>query len=238
MNRSAIWVTFGCCCTLWMCLAVIGQAASADAAVSPGKAAAEDLGDGRYRIGSIMIDKTKGQFSVPGSVIKLQQPNSPIEFIAVSKGGYKRYEAIFEMDTSPVDFNLACILIGLDASHATKPKQHFDPQPLKGDAVEIFVSWTEKGKTRRVPAIDVLRVAGSAHATNEWVYSGSYFSQNGKYMADAVGTLVGFVHDPESIIQHRIGLGLGNYGAVIKNPDVLPPPGTPVLLHISRSAKR
>lgn len=236
MNIPSIRWKFACC-TFCLWLVVIGQPADADTAVPSGRASLEDLGDGRYRIGAITVDKTKGKFSVPGSVLELQRPDSPIEFIAVSKGGFKRYEAIFEMDTSAVDFNLACILISLDASHAVRPEQHFDPHPLKGDAVEIFVSWEEKGKTRRVPVTNVLRVAGSAHATDDWIYTGSFFGPDGQYLAEAVGTLVGFVHDPESIIQHRSGLGLGNYGTVTYNPDVLPRPGTPVLLDISRSAK-
>ena len=46
------------------------------------------------------------------------------------------------------------------------------------------------------------------------------------------GTLVGFVHDPAAIIEHRIGLGLGDYGAITGNPGVLPPPGTTVVLTV------
>ena len=237
MNKSFKRVAFACCCASLMWFAVNGRFADADPAASSGTTAIQDLGNGLYRIGNIKIDKTKRQFSVPGSVIKLQRPDSPIEFIAVSKGGQKRYEAIFEMETSAVDFNLACILIGLDASHAIHPKQHFDPQPLKGDAVEIFVSWEGDGKKSHVPITNILRIADSSHVTNEWVYTGSYFSQDGRYMADVAGTLVGFVHDPESIIQHRTGLGLGNYGAVTYNPDVLPQPGTPVLLDVSHLTK-
>jgi hypothetical protein len=237
MNRPALRMLFACCCAISIWFVLIGQPAIADTAVSSGTTAVEDLGGGRYRIGAIILDKTKGQFSVPGSVIELQQPNSPIEFIAVSKGGLKRYEAIFEMDTSAVDFNLACILIGLDASHATHPKYHFDPQTLKGDAVEIFVSWEEEGKTRRVPVTDVLRVPGGTRVSDEWIYTGSFFAPDGRYTAEVVGTLVGFVHDPTSIIQHRSGLGLGNYGVVTANPDVLPRTGTAVLLHVSRPAR-
>ena len=237
MNKSFKRVAFACCCASLMWFAVNGRFADADPAASSGTTAIQDLGNGHYRIGTIKIDKTKRQFSVPGSVIKLERPDSPIEFIAVSKGGRKRYEAIFEMETSAVDFNLACILIGLDANHAIHPKHHFDPLPLKGDAVEMFVSWEGEGKKRHVPITNILRVAGSTHVTNEWIYTGSFFAPNGRYIADAMGTLVGFVHDPGSIIQHRLGLGLGNYGAVIKNPDILPPPGTPILLDVSRIAK-
>ena len=226
-------IKIGCICIIVAWFGLVGQPVLAATASSSEQIAAEDLGGGRYRIGAIVVDKPKGRFSVPGSVIELHQPDSPIEFIAVSKGGMKRYEAIFELDTSAVDFNLACILIGLDAKHAVQPEIHFDTRPSKGDAVNVFVSWEESGKTRRVPASEVLKVTGSAHVPDEWVYTGSVFAQDGTYMADKVGTLVGFVHDPATIIEHRSGLGLGDYGAVIFNPDVLPPPGTPVTLQVS-----
>ena len=52
-------------------------------------------------------------------------------------------------------------------------------------------------------------------------------------MANAGGTLISFIHDPYSIIDHRNGAGIGNYGLVTGNEDVLPPIGTPVLLTIT-----
>lgn len=223
------------CLSLWLTL--ISQPVSADTAPPAAKSAIENLGDNRYRVGAITIDKAKGQFSVGGTVIDLQRPNSPIEFIAVSKGGYKRYESIFELESSAVDFNLACILIGLDVSKAEQPKRHFDPQPLEGDGVELFISWEAAGKNHRVPIGDVVRMMEPNRAPDEWVYTGSFFAPDGKYMAEVSGSLIGFVHDPESIIQHRRGLGLGRYGSVISNPEVLPPPNTTIRLDVVRMGK-
>jgi hypothetical protein len=221
----------------WLVLLWLAAGAAAGDGV-PGTTAqpqVDDLGGGRYRIGAITLDKPKGEFSLPGTVIELQSPNSPIEFIAVTKGGFKRYEAIFELDTTAVNFNLACIMIGLDASHSTSSSFHFDPKPLAGDRVDVFVSWEEAGKTRSVPVGEVLRRAIPTPGPDEWVYTGSTFAPNGDYMAESSGTLIGFVHDPDSIIQHRQGLGLGHYGAITYNPDVLPPAGTPVRVEIIRS---
>ena len=56
-------------------------------------------------------------------------------------------------------------------------------------------------------------------------------------MAEAAGTLVGFVHDTWSIIQHREGLGLGNYGAITIDAEVLPAAGSAVLLRVQRSTE-
>ncbi|GMQ87338.1 MAG: hypothetical protein BMS9Abin08_0539 [Gammaproteobacteria bacterium] len=196
----------------------------------------EDLGGGRYRVGSIEIDKAKQRFSLPGVVIRLEPANTPVEFIAVTRGGMKNYESILEMDTSAIEFNLACIMIGLDPGQAAAlPEQHFDPRPVQGDRVELSVSWQRDGKSRRVRVEDMLQVNGQKPpGPHEWVYTGSRFSPDGDYMAEVSGALIGFVHDTDSIIQHRKGLGMGDYGAIRANTLVLPPALTPVTLQVSR----
>lgn len=64
-----------------------------------------------------------------------------------------------------------------------------------------------------------------------WVYTGSQFNED-IYAAARDGTLVGFVHDPASIIEHRTGMGLGNYGTIGGNQATAPPVGTPVCLTV------
>ncbi|MEZ5559648.1 MAG: YdjY domain-containing protein [Pseudomonadales bacterium] len=191
-----------------------------------------DLGDGRYRIGNIVVDRNTSPFSVAGSVLPVDTEAMPIEFLAVTRGGMKAYEAIIELDTDAVSFNLACILLGLDASKATLPVYHFDPAVLKGDPVQIDVSWVRDGTIQTHGLIDLILVDGKP-APADWVYLGSGFGQNGLYMAEAYGTLIGVVHDPDSIIQHRTGLGLGDYGAVTVNPELMPAAGTPVTITVS-----
>jgi hypothetical protein len=195
----------------------------------------EDLGDGRYRIGAIEIDKNKQRFTAPGAVIGLAE-RMPVEFLAVAKGGLKSYEALIELDVSAVEFNLACILIGLDGDNATHPKRHFDPDPVRGDVVDVRVSWVHDGEEQSHEIERLLR--GTADAGEHvWVYTGSVFTKGGDYMATLAGTLIGFVHDRESIIQHQTGLGIGRYGAVTYDPDVLPPADTQVTVSVFRNSE-
>jgi len=197
-----------------------------------------DLGGGHYRIGSIKVDKVKQQFSVPGHVIRLEPADAPVEFVAVTRDGMKSYESVLEIDASAIEFNLACIMIGLDAKQvAAMPEQHFDPRPVQGNRAGITISWELGGKTRRVKVEDVLQLNGKKPSgTHEWVYTGSRFGPEGDYMAEVSGALIGFVHDMDSIIQHRQGLGIGNYGAIQSNHLVLPPAETRITLHVSRQA--
>ena len=196
----------------------------------------EDLGNHRYRIGRIVVNKAENSFSIAGVVLELGSSQDPLEFLAVAKGGFKSYESALMIEANAFEFNLACILIGLQGENAVQPQYHFDPAPVQGDPVTLWVTWQQNGETVRKPAIDLIHVADLSAASEEWVYTGSHFFDDGRYAANISGTLIGFVHDPESIIQHRIGLGLGNYGAATYNHTDGPSPGTPIALIVERPA--
>ena len=78
----------------------------------------------------------------------------------------------------------------------------------------LFVEWNKAGVFHSEPVGAFLKVGTSAAPTEDWVYIGSYFMQNGRYAAAELKNLIGFSHDRESIIQHRSGLGLEQYGLV------------------------
>ncbi len=200
-------------------------------------------------MGNIEIDRESEQFTVSGRMLGRESDESPIEFLAVTTGSSKAYEALIEIDASAVQFNLACILIGLDRARATRPERHFDERVLEGDIVDVRVSWFDGDEEQVYEMEQLLNVMptlsppglpkgeGSAQkqasATEPdrqqgpgWVYTGSYFAQSGEFLASQLGTLIGVVHDPWSIIQHRTGLGLGSYGAVTANGQLSPVAGT------------
>lgn len=190
-----------------------------------------DLGGQRYQVGSIEVNKAERNFAVPGKVIRSEPP---LEFLAVTKGGYKSYESLLELDANAVEFNLACILIGLDAKKAKPASFHFDKEPVAGDKLELWITWESSGKTVRRRAEELL-TAAEGQATHEWVYTGSTFTPDGRYLAHMDGTLIGFVHDPASIIEHRVGIGLGAFGTIEARKNVLPPVGTPIRLLVRKS---
>jgi hypothetical protein len=71
------------------------------------------------------------------------------------------------------------------------------------------------------------------------VYTGSLsMPPDGQFAADITGTLIGFVHDANSIIESVLGLGIGAYGSVSGNAAVLPPVGTPVELVVQLSREK
>lgn len=184
------------------------------------------LGDERFKIGNIMLDKAARSFEVPGKFLRTEPP---IEFLAVAKNGQRGYESLLEFDVNVYEFNLACILIGLDTHKGLPPKAHFDPTPVVGDAVDINLSWEVKGKKYEHMASDFFLVNNQKLTGGNWVYTGSIFLPKGGYLADeAGGTLVGFVHDPASIIEHGQGFGPQSYGELKLNQPLMPTVDTPL----------
>ena len=191
----------------------------------------EKLGDERYRIGAITVDRKTSSFSVPGKLIHL---TDALEYLAVSSNGMKEYESLLELTTTPGDFNLACILVGLDDDNSVKPRFQFDENKAEGQGVAISLSWDNNGESETLSGANALRVGDDAFDDNSWVYIGSTTGNYGKeFMANAGGTLISFIHDPYSIIDHRNGAGIGNYGLVTANTDILPPIGTAILLTVT-----
>lgn len=197
-----------------------------------------DLGNQRYRIGPIIVDKATRRFTLEGAILKIAS-DAPLEFLVTAKKGYKSYESLIEMDADAFEFNLACILIGLDKKRGAQPPGHFDARPIDGAPVALKIEWLERGKIRRMNPADLIRLdKGAAPISEDWVYTGSAFDNVGLYLAHEAGVLIGFVHDRDSIIQHRTGLGLGNYGAVTYRPDVVPPSGTRVTLTVENTSEK
>lgn len=198
------------------------------------------LGGDRYQIGRIVLDKKARRFIVPGRVHVL---GKPLEYLATSPGGMKEYETLLEVDASGSEFNLACILLGLERDPKQGPYWQFSQDPLSGPRVEIRIAWQDGGKVREVSAAEALLDPKDPTKPEsvEWVYMGSLMNPaDGLFMADVAGTLVGFVHDANSIIESVYGLGIGAYGSVAGNPDKLPPQGAPIqlIVEIPRSAPR
>ncbi len=195
------------------------------------KPLARDLGGGRYQIGSILIDKNRKSMQLDGSMLTVDA-NKAIEFLATTPKGFKSYESVMELQANAFEFNLACILIGLDAAK-TPPRFHFDPNPLQGDPVSITISWQQQGRQRIMDVIDMLKVDGKKPPSpSRWNYTGSMFEPNGAFLAQMDGVLIGIIHDPASIIDHYSGLGLGNWGAITVDPALAPPSGSRVTLTI------
>ncbi|MFO1270649.1 MAG: YdjY domain-containing protein [Rubrivivax sp.] len=214
-------------------LAALALAAPAAALAQPAAPRVGDLkplGQERYQVGRIVVDKRGRSFSVPGRVLV---QGKPLEYLATTPGGMKAYETLFELDTTGGEFNLACILIGLEPDPRSVSNESRTFKPVPGPRVRILVSWADDaGKRRQVPAAELLLnpEAEVKPESVEWVYTGSPASLGGgRFTPDDTGTLIGFVHDPNTLIESVMPIGLGAYGSV-RGHASLPATGTAVQL--------
>jgi hypothetical protein len=195
------------------------------AAVGPLK----PLGQERYQIGRIVVDKRSHSFTVPGRVHALDKP---LEYLATSPGGRKAYEALLELDAGGSEFNLACILIGLERDPKVAGNRPPDAANVVGQRVAMSVAWTQDGQRRKVTAAEALFNADAKAKIEsvEWVYTGSFTSIDGsRFAADYTGTLISFIKDPTGVIEAVSGVGIGPYGSM-RGSTVLPPEGSAVEL--------
>jgi hypothetical protein len=188
------------------------------------------LGKDRYQIGRIVVDKKAGRFTLPGRVHVMGQP---LEYLVTAPGGMKEYETLLEVDATGSEFNLACILLGLERDPRQGPFYQFSEAPLVGPKVLVSIAWQDGNKRREISAAEaLLDPKGDVRPESvEWVYTGSLsMPPDGQFAADITGTLIGFVHDANSIIESVAGLGIGAYGSVSGNAALLPPVGAPIEL--------
>lgn len=195
------------------------------------------LGDDRYQIGRIVVDKRARRFSVPGRV---HLRDRPLEYLATSPGGMKAYETLFELDASGSELNLACILVGLERDPRHEAARRAGPVALPGPRVALFVAWSEGGQRRQVTAAQAVLnpEAGLKAEAVEWVYIGAPSSDGSdRFAADVTGTLIGFRPDDNNVIESALGIGIGAYGSV-RGHAMLPPVGTAIELIVDAAVVR
>jgi hypothetical protein len=248
MNLRNEVIAFAAAVTLALAAPSAGAQSPAETAAQPSASAAaaaappaatprpppvgelKPLGKDRYQVGRIVVDKKAGRFTVPGRVLVLGQP---LEYLATAPKGMKDYETLLEADASGSEFNLACILLGLERDPGQGPFYQFSEAPVVGPKVLVSIAWQDGGKRREISAAEaLLDPKGDVRPESvEWVYTGSLsMPPDGQFAADITGTLIGFVHDANSVIESVTGLGIGAYGSVSGNAALLPPVGTPIEL--------
>ena len=206
--------------------------ATASAPAGPKIGPLKSLGQDRYQVGRIVVDKHAGTVTVPGRILVLDKP---LEYLATSPGGKKAYESLLELDASGSEMNLACILAGLERDADVPLWKPLVAAGRVGRRVSVTLTWADGAQRRRLSAAEALlgpEAAAKAGAF-DWTYTGSFTSLDGSQLAaDVTGTLISFVKkDPTGIIEVASDTELGPYGGVKGNP-ALPAEGTAIELVI------
>jgi len=197
-----------------------GPASAQDDATPP----LESLGEDRYRIGQVVLDKAAGSITMPARV---NMQEGLIEVFACTPQG-KLHEATLVVDVEPLHLQLA--LITLDLEYGRVLETQGQARRPEGDPVRVWVEWGEGDAKQRWRAEDLIW-NGPAERTMEhvdWVFAGSKVV-NGTFMASVEGQLITTYRDPFTILDNPLDAGSDDT-VYFSYPDRLPAEGTPVTL--------
>lgn len=187
--------------------------------------AVERLGKDLLRIGRVQVNTATREVSVPGTV----NPVSTLEFLANTPRGLKAYESALTLDSDGVTFNTALVLIGLERANA----RMLPSRLIEGDRVELWIDVAGPPARRfRAERLIFDRNTSQEYPETTWIYTGSMFQPDGKYLSDVEGVLIGFIHSRSAVIDHAETIGIGRYGQVVLNPNLGLEPGMPLTLTV------
>lgn len=190
----------------------------------------QKIGPGLFGLGDLQISKNARTVSLP-AVINMNK--GMLEYLLVRTGG-KTHESLFRTLIDPTQLQLAMLLIGAEGTD--RPLAHQGaPDAPQGDSVEIMVHYLKDGRMVPLrPETWITRKVEDRLVDSEplqWVFTGSTF-YNGKFMAQAEGSIIAVYHDPVALIDNASPGGESDRVWFVKEGGV-PPVGTPVTLTIS-----
>jgi hypothetical protein len=217
-------------------------AATARAAEDPaGTASVKELSPGVYEIGQARLEQKTRTVTFPGAI---NQVRGLLEYLIVTKNG-PTHESLLVTDLAPNDLHLAMLLLGAKGSPPpTGPQKMPPPQiteqylksapPLLGEHISIMVDWHDAGGAEKstppedwLYRVDMKRPA----ARGPWLYTGSMFGSNGRFVAEVEGLFAALVTNPGALINNpRPGHESDQIWTV--NEKTVPPIDTPVQIKV------
>jgi hypothetical protein len=155
------------------------------------------IAPGLFQLGDVRLDQNRRTVVFP-AVINMTGGN--IEYVLVTTTG-KTHESLLRTQASPLDIQLALLLLGAKGTTNALPE---DPaQPLPGDGVEIEVSWNATGRLQRFRVEEFVtdRKAGNAMRRGPWTYNGSRLRPDG-FAAMVDGSIVSLITDADALINN------------------------------------
>jgi hypothetical protein len=220
-------------CVTTLCLLIIGSEPGISLAAAQGPSGpVERLSKDQLRLGKIRVNLATSEVRVPGQI----NPVTVVEFFANKAGGVKAYESVLTLETDGVTFNTALLLIGMDnSSPIPSDPAAVTPALISTRRLDISIE-TAGTPPQKFPADRLLfdRKTNKEVPPSTWVYSGSTMV-DGRYLADVNGTLIGFMHGRDPVIERFDTVGVGRYGEIIVNPALGLTPGTGVVVVIKAS---
>ena len=192
---------------------------------APPESAIKPLGDGKLKIGDVVLDQSTRTVMIPA---KVNMPEGVVEYALVMESG-KAHESIFTTRATAEHIHIACMLLGLNAARMGAGED----VPAES-AVKIEVAWDSNGPERRIPLSDCVALAegspdkktGKTLPAGPWFYAGSQIDAGG-FAATREGSIISVISDSTALINnpHQSRFNDGSHHA---NATMLPRKGLPV----------
>ena len=186
----------------------------------------------KFKLGDIVIDKNANSIRFPARV---NMHEGVIELLLCAPYG-KTHESLFVTDIDAIHLNLALIMIGCKAGEKKVSEQGEDVIP-DGTLVTIQLAFKDDEKDKEekiIRAEDWIldKKQNKPMAHTNWVYTGSFVSEDGEYLAKLTGTYIVTFHDPYTIIDIPLPEGADDTVFWI-NKDAVKKKGFPVEIIIT-----
>lgn len=186
----------------------------------------------KFMLGDITIDKNANSIRFPA---KVNMHEGVIELLLCAPYG-KTHESLLVTDIDAIHLNLALIMIGCKAGEKKVSEQGEDVIP-DGTLLTIEIAYKEDEKDKEekiIRAEDWIldKKQNKPMAHTNWVYTGSFVSDDGEYLAKLTGTYIVTFHDPYTIIDIPLPEGADDTIFWI-NKDAVKKKGFPVELIIT-----
>ncbi len=218
---------------------LLAQEAKPDA----GLPAMKELSPGVFQIGKMRLDKNTRTISFPG---KLNMAKDLVEYVLVTPEG-SIHEALLTAEIQPTDLHFAMLLLGAKGAGLLAPQPNQAPPGqidaeylrsaprLKGDNLTITLKWKPaEGPEKTAPVEDWLMHPDTKKAATRgpWIYTGSMFGADGRFLAQQQGVFISVVTNPAALINNpRKGNDDDRIWAV--NEKAVPPVDTPVEIAVT-----
>ncbi|MHA3770591.1 YdjY domain-containing protein [Verrucomicrobiota bacterium sgz303538] len=213
----------------------------APGAPAPAGGVIKEVGPGVYELGLLRIEKEKNTVTFPG---KLNMAKGILEYLLVGPQG-STHESLLVTDAPVTDVHTAMLLLGAKGSgiHAPSPQDQPPAQitneylksapELKGDRIFITVRWHQDGADKEGPVEDWLVNTHTKKAAERgpWIYNGSMFGADGKFLAQQEQAFAALLPYPVALINNpRKGNETDTLWGV--NEKAVPVVDTPVQISI------
>ncbi len=184
----------------------------------------EETSTNTWRIGSVELDKKTRTITVPARV---KVRNQLVEYALVHETG-KAYEAMLVTTSSPLQINLAFVLLGLTPLEIPLQPGNAIPR-IATHSLTIHASWETNGVKITKPLGELITLAKDATDTDSigfmaprsWQYNGSIF-EGGIFAAQRDGSIISLIRDATALV-NNIGEDIDNDQVHIAKEKILPP---------------